>query len=63
MGCENSRDQLLDKDQAAKFLGVTKDAFNATASRYKFATIIKHKKAYYRTSVLRYHRDRNQIAK
>lgn len=63
MGCKNSRDPFLDKEQAAKFLRVTEGAFNAIASRYKLASIIKNKKAYYRRSILREHRDRNQRAK
>jgi hypothetical protein len=63
MGCENSRDPLLDKEEAAKFLRLTKEAFNAVASRYKLASIIIDKKAHYRRSVLREHRDRNQKAK
>ena len=63
MGCNDTHDPLLDKEQAAKFLRVNKGAFNAIASRYKIDTIIKNKKAYYRRSTLKKHRDRNLNAK
>lgn len=63
MGCKNSDDPEFDKEQAAEFLNLTKEAFNAVASRYKLAHVIKNRKAYYRRSTLRKHRDRNFKAK